>query len=127
TITAAQGSLAANNYSFNFVNGTLTVNKASVTVTADAQTKIYGTTDPAPLSYKVTSGSLANSDAFTGALTRDPGENVGGYSINQNTLALNSNYVLTYVGAELTITPATLTVSVADATRPYGDQIGRAS
>ena len=35
-ITAAQGTLAATNYSFSFVNGTLTVNKATLTVTATA-------------------------------------------------------------------------------------------
>jgi len=35
-IVAAVGTLAATNYSFTFVNGTLTVDKATVTVTADA-------------------------------------------------------------------------------------------
>ena len=47
-----------------------------VTVTADAKTKVYGNADPA-LTYHITSGSLAFSDAFSGALTRAAGENVG--------------------------------------------------
>src|SRR5262249_50741216 len=35
TITAAAGSLAAGNYSFSFVNGTLAVTKATLTIKAD--------------------------------------------------------------------------------------------
>src|SRR5439155_1354616 len=73
------------------------------------------------LTYQITSGSLAFSDAFTGALTRAAGENVGTYSIQQGTLALSSNYVLTYVGANLTITKATLTVTADNKTRQYSD------
>jgi hypothetical protein len=79
-------------------------------VTADAQSKVYGTNDPA-LTYKVISGSLVSNDAFTGALARNAGENVGSYAITQGTLALTSNYALTYVGANLTITQATLTIT----------------
>src|SRR5439155_24447452 len=46
TIMAAQGTLAAGNYSFVFVNGTLTVVKATLTVTADNTSKTYR--DPNP-------------------------------------------------------------------------------
>jgi hypothetical protein len=42
TITAAQGTLSAANYAFVYSNGTLTVNKAHLTVTADNKTKVYG-------------------------------------------------------------------------------------
>src|SRR6185437_11318130 len=108
------------NYSVTLNKGILTVTARALTVAADAKQKVYGTSDPA-LTYQVTNGSLANGDVFTGALTRDAGENVGSYAINQGTLAVNSNYVLTYVGAKLTISPATLTVTPADASRPYGD------
>jgi len=51
----------------------------------------------------VTAGSLAAGDSFTGALTRVAGEAVSSYAILQGTLALNSNYTLSYVGATLTI------------------------
>jgi hypothetical protein len=90
------------NYNVTPYNGTLTVNARPITVTADAKTKIFGDADPA-LTYQVTSGSLAFSDAFTGGLTRAEGENVGAYAIQQGTVALNDNYTLTYVGADLTI------------------------
>src|SRR5207247_2422863 len=70
----------------------------------------------------VTSGSLVGTDAFTGSLTRAAGESVAGspYAIKQGTVALNSNYALTYVGASLTISKATLTVSADNMSRAYG-------
>src|SRR5207237_62323 len=84
-----------------------------------SQTKVYGAADPA-LTYKITSGSLVTGDAFTGALTRDAGENVGSYAIKQGTLSLSSNYALTFVGASLSVTPAPLSVSTDDKARLYG-------
>jgi hypothetical protein len=113
---------AAANYTFTYVAGALTINKRPVTVTADAQTKIYGDSDPA-LTYKLTTGSLVNGDTFTGSLARATGESVAGspYPINQGTLALSNNYLLTYVGANLTITPAPLTVTATAQSKHYGD------
>ena len=90
---------------------------APLTVTADPQTKVYGASDPA-LTYKVTSGSLVNGDSFTGALTRQPGESVGTYAIQQGTLTAGSNYNLSYVGASLTITKANTTTVVASSPNP---------
>jgi hypothetical protein len=90
-----------------------------VTVTADAKTKTYGEADPA-LTYQVTSGSLAFSDSFSGALARDAGETVGSYAITQGTLALTTNYTLAFVGADLTIGKRTLTVTARSASRPFG-------
>ncbi|PIQ51638.1 MAG: hypothetical protein COW02_13705, partial [Comamonadaceae bacterium CG12_big_fil_rev_8_21_14_0_65_59_15] len=47
TISASAGTLAATNYDFtNLVNGTLTINKAHLTVTANNQTRLYGQTNP---------------------------------------------------------------------------------
>jgi hypothetical protein len=45
-ITAAQGTLSANNYSFTFAKGTLTINKADLTVKADDKSKTYGDDNP---------------------------------------------------------------------------------
>jgi MBG domain (YGX type)/Bacterial Ig-like domain (group 3)/Galactose oxidase, central domain len=119
-ITCTQGTLTAGNYDFNpFVDGTLTITARPITITADAQQKIYGAADPA-LTYKIASGSLVNSDALSGSLTRDAGENVGVYVIRQGTLALSSNYALTYVGANLIINKAPLTVKANDASMSYG-------
>jgi hypothetical protein len=91
----------------------VTVNPRPITVTADAQTKVYGETDP-ELTYQITAGSLVFGDVFTGGLTRVAGEDAGTYAITQGSLALNSNYILTYIGANLTITRATPTLSVTN-------------
>jgi hypothetical protein len=94
-------------------SGTLTIEPKPVTVTADAKSKVAGEPDPT-LTHQITAGSLAFDDVFSGALTREPGEAVGAYAILQGTLALNSNYTLTYVGANLTITdasPPTITLT----------------
>ncbi len=82
--------------------GTLSVAKRAISVKADDKTKPVGGTDPA-LTYTVSAGSLTGSDAFTGALTRDPGETAGEYAIKQGTLALSNNYILAFTAGQLTI------------------------
>jgi len=107
------------NYAITYDNtGVLTVTARPVTVTADAKTKTYGNADPA-LTYQITSGSLAFSDAFSGSLTRAAGEGVGTYAITQGTLALSGNYDLTYMGANLTITARVLTVGATGVNKVY--------
>ncbi|MBI2185846.1 MAG: MBG-2 domain-containing protein [Acidobacteria bacterium] len=80
---------------------------------------MYGEADPA-LTYQVTTGILVEGDGFGGELTRDAGETVGTYAIHQGTVALSSNYSLTFVGANLTVTRATLTITADDWTKTYG-------
>ena len=104
-----QGTLTAgSNYTITFVSADFSITAKPITVTADSQSKVYGDPDPA-LTYQITSGSLVGSDAFSGNLTRDPGEDVGTYAITIGTLAIDddnsgNNYDLTYFGANLTIT-----------------------
>ena len=45
-IQIQQGSLSAKNYSFQLKNGVLTIQKTTLTVTADAKTKKYGSENP---------------------------------------------------------------------------------
>ena len=99
-------------------NFVYTISRA-ITVTADAISIAYGDSEPA-LTYKVTSGALLAGDAFTGSLVRDPGTNVGTYAIKQGTLALNNNYVLTFVGANLTIGSVVVNVTASGGTMVYG-------
>jgi gliding motility-associated-like protein len=97
-----------------------------ITVTADAgQHKVYGSADPAIYTYTSVPavGALLPNGAtvsFTGALSRVAGENVGTYAITQGSVA-NSNYTITYNGADLTITPLAVTVTAAAKTKTYGD------
>ena len=109
-----QGSLTLSpNYALTYLGANLTITPRPVEVTADAKTKVYGDPDPA-LTYQLTGGTLVGGDGFSGALTRAAGEDVGTHAIQQGTLTLGGNYTLTFVGADLTITPRPVTVT-ADA------------
>ena len=93
------------------VSQNFTVNPRAITVTADAKSKVYGSSDPA-FTYSLTTGSLVLGDALTGALTRATGTDVGAYQIQQGTLTTSNNpkYAITFVGADLSITRATPTL-----------------
>ena len=119
------------NYTITKTNGTLTVNKRTLTVKAEAKSKTYGAGDPG-LTYTYSNQVSGQTPKFSGALSRDAGENVGIYEIKQNTLALadNSpflanNYTLAYTGANLTINKAaTATAAAADKTYNGASQTG---
>ena len=99
-----KGSVELNkNYIIEYKSGIFEITPELVTVTATARKKVFGEDDP-ELTYKITSGTLVHDDSFTGALTRDPGEEVGVYLINQGDLALSNNYTLTFIQAYFTIT-----------------------
>jgi hypothetical protein len=72
-----------------------------------------------------TTSSLGTGTAIVGALDRAPGETVAGspYAILQGTVsnANNPNYVITFVGANFTITPRPVTVTADPKTKVYGD------
>jgi Ca2+-binding RTX toxin-like protein len=103
----------AGNNDFLPASGTTAVDIAPrpVTVTASSATKVYGTADPA-LTYRVTEGSLVIGDSFRGALTRQPGEDAGTYAILLGTLTAGGNYTLKFAGANLTVTPAPVSVAL---------------
>lgn len=104
TNITVQQSASDNYFASNVITQTLTVNPMPITIQVDASnTKIYGNPDP-QLSYSITNGTLAKADQITGKMVRASGENVGTYAINQGTLALNSNYVITFIPGNFTIT-----------------------
>src|SRR5207253_2719834 len=108
---------AQSGFSASSATGTLHVDPRPIMAKADSKSKTYGTADPI-LTYQIASGSLASGDNFTGSLTRFAGADVGTYSIRQGTLALSANYALTYVGADLTITPAPTATAISSAPNP---------
>ncbi|MBZ9988118.1 filamentous hemagglutinin N-terminal domain-containing protein [Mesorhizobium sp. BH1-1-5] len=115
TYGIAQGTLDNGNYAISYIGADLTVGKRSVTVTATAgQGKTYGNADPSSYSYAYS--DLGGGAALVGALDRAAGENAGGYAIGRGTLtdAANSNYDITFVGADFTIAKRAITVT-ADA------------
>ena len=120
----SQGTLTANsNYTIHFTGSSLTITPATLTITANPQTKVYGQPDPT-LTYTATGFQFSDTAAsvLTGALARAPGETVAGspYAITQGTLMANSNYTIHFTGSSLTITPATLTITANPQTKVYG-------
>jgi hypothetical protein len=94
------------------VDQSFTVAKATLTITADPQTKVYGAGDPV-LTYIQT--GLVNGDqaaVITGSLIRAAGETVGSYAILQGSIAAGGNYTVNFVSANLTVTKATATVTL---------------
>ncbi|MHB9797416.1 MBG domain-containing protein [Pseudomonas sp. MT3] len=115
---------AGSNYILRYVKGDFEITPATLTLTADGKTKVYGDLDPA-LTYKVSGLKLNDTQEKVlngGALDRTAGENVGDYGINQGSLdVLGENYVLSFQGNTFSITPATLTVRADSKTKVYGD------
>jgi hypothetical protein len=130
-ITIAAGTLAAANYTVNLpanlVNGTLTITKAPLTVTAVSTSRPYGDANPTltALISGYRNGQNLASSGVTGApsLTTDATATspVGPYDIlaTAGTLA-SANYSFTVFGGTLTVTKAPLTVTANNASREYG-------
>jgi hypothetical protein len=99
-----------------------TVSPAPLTVTADNQARLYGDPNPAFTGPVI---GVQNNDAITAtyATTATPASNVGSYAIVPTLLDPNNrlrNYSVTVHNGTLTVKPALLTVTAADATRTYG-------
>lgn len=115
--------VAAPNYTIKWVDSTLTVNARAITVRPDAATKVYGEDDP-ELTYTVVDGAryvLEGTDLVDLHVEREAGEDVGTYEMT--VVGEDSNFIITKEPADFTITPRTLTVSMAeDISRVYGDE-----
>ena len=108
TYAITQGNLAASaNYAVTYAGANLTINQRPLVITADAQSRPVGDPNPA-LTYVIGGRGLVNGDTLTGGLataaTLQSG--AGSYAITEGTLAANPNYAMTYVGANLTVTPS---------------------
>jgi hypothetical protein len=105
-ITAAQGTLASANYSFNFVPGSLTINKAALTVTADNKSKLVGAPNPPfTASYSgfvLGQGPGVLGGALTFNTTATASSPVGSYLIIPSGLT-SPNYNITFVNGTLNI------------------------
>ncbi|KOH42808.1 hypothetical protein NC99_43650 [Sunxiuqinia dokdonensis] len=117
-----QGTLTAGaNYDLSFVSSDFSITQKPITVTADAgQTKVYGEADPV-FTYAV-APALETGDSFSGELSRAAGEDVGFYAIGQGTLTASSNYDLSFVSNDFSITQKPITVTAdAGQTKVYGE------
>ncbi|HKT49405.1 MAG TPA: MBG domain-containing protein [Candidatus Angelobacter sp.] len=118
------GTGALANYTVTLVNGTLTINPAPLSVTADNATRVYGDPNPA---FTGTITGLKNGDNITfSATSADPTAAVGTYPIVPVLVDPNGklvNYTVTATNGTLTVTPAPLTVTAANASMVFGDPV----
>lgn len=110
----------------------LTVAPRPIVVKADSKSKVYGEANPG-LTYAVESDKglgapsrgLLSGENLTGSLvtSASAGSSVGDYVIDQGTLSdlNNSNYAITYVEANLTVTPRPITLLAEAKSKVYGE------
>jgi hypothetical protein len=113
------GGLTSSNYDITFVAGTLTVSAATLTVTADSVSRVFGSANPT-LTYTVT-GFVNNDPASVVSgtpnvsTTATPASTVGNYAITVDVGALNAtNYTFAVQNGVLTITRATPVITWSD-------------
>ncbi|MDB4922822.1 MBG domain-containing protein, partial [Mucilaginibacter sp.] len=123
-ITASQAGDATHAAASNVIKG-LTVNAASLTITADNQTKAYGAALPTlTASYSgfvnsETSASLTTLPTLSTAATASSHVAGSPYSITASG-AVDANYSISYVAGTLTVTTGSLTVTANNQTKAYG-------
>ena len=123
TYTIKQSGAKAQNYVFEYENGTLTVNKAPLSATVNNSTKVYGSNNP---TFTINYSGLKNGETvpvwitaptFQTDATKQSG--VGQYAVKAIN-AVPKNYNLSAITAgTLTITPAPLTIKANNASRLY--------
>ena len=111
---------AAQNYSFTYVKGTLTITQANpVTVTAKSYSRQYGEANPA-FEYTSSGAALSGIPSITcEAIVTSP---VGEYDIVVSKGSV-TNYNDTYVNGKLTVTKAPLTITAKNYAIKQGDAL----
>ncbi|WP_157972209.1 MBG domain-containing protein, partial [Pleomorphovibrio marinus] len=111
------------NYAITLEAGELEVTRASLTITADDQSKVYGEENP---SLTFTYFGLANGDT---EVSTEPGistaalasSGVGTYPITLDG-GSDDNYAITLKAGELEVTRASLTITADDQSKVYGEE-----
>ncbi|MEN9897663.1 MAG: hypothetical protein RLZZ66_1312 [Pseudomonadota bacterium] len=112
-------SLVNTNYTISYTPANFDITPASLTISANAKSKLYGDADPL-LTYTVSGFKGSDTTGnLSGGLSRADGENVGTYSIASS--LVNPNYAISYTPANFDITPASLTISAIAKSKLYGD------
>jgi len=123
-ITFGSGTKAGN-YAITFAsdNNAFSITQRPIIISADDKSKTYSISDP-KLTWEAESKSNGRGrlygDSFTGTLGRTAGENVADYEITQGSLD-NSNYAITFIGANLTIIPRHITLHASSKSKIYGE------
>ena len=135
TLTISGGSGAGNYYFKDYLPANLKIKKAEITITADAKSKKYGTSDPGlTFNSAGVKGSTWSFDNIT--LSRANGEDVGTYDITPDVSAatireigtynkgwrdVTANYTFKAVKGTFTIEQGGIVVTIKDAEKFYGE------
>ncbi len=128
TYTITPSGLTSNNYNITYNNGTLLVNKAPLSITANNIEKTYDgkiydgekTVTYNGLVNNETASVLSGSLSFDG--THKDAVNAGTYSVEPNGLSSN-NYSITYNNGSLTINKAPLSITANDIEKTYDGKV----
>jgi sugar lactone lactonase YvrE len=128
-ISISAGSLAAANYTFQFVPGVLVVQKLILKVTTENASMTYGGPMP-PFSYAITgfvngdTAATSLSGTFAAVSNNYAAAAPGSYVISEGIGSVHSaNYSVVFVAGVLTIAKALLTVTPANLSMTYGGQL----
>jgi hypothetical protein len=124
SIEAKIGDLAAANYSFRFEPGTLSITPATLTVTANNQSRKYGETNP---EFTFLVSGIKNGEDYTKVTdapivfgtTATPSSAAGEYAIKAVSNATSANYTITSIDGKLTVNKAELIVKAENKTKVY--------
>ncbi len=116
-------------YTFSYVNGTLTVGQAVLTITANPAGSVYGGALVPAGSLTVSYSGFVNGDG-PGNLNVRPtvtntavaGSPAGSYVLTPSG-AVDPNYAIQYVNGNYTISPAALTVTAINQSMTYGGTV----
>jgi hypothetical protein len=119
TLTSATGT-GLGNYTISYVNGSLTITPAPLTITGNTTTSQY-TANAQTNGYTVSGLLTGNGDSITGVSTLASRTNVGttNDTLTSATGTGLGNYTISYVNGSLTITPAPLTLNAVTGTKVY--------
>ncbi len=108
----------------------LTINPATLTITANNDSKTYGTLKTiSGTAFTETGLVTANGDTITGVTETSTGApvsaTVGTYNIVPSAAVGTglSNYTIGYVNGKMTVNPATLTITANSTSKTYGQAI----
>jgi hypothetical protein len=130
TYPITAGGAASANYTISYVNGTLSVTAAALTVTANDQSRVHGAANP-PLTFSY--GGFVNGDtaasvttAPAAATTATTASAVGTYPITVSG-AVAPNYSIVYVNGSLTVVPNTAPSFTKGANQTVAEDTGAQS
>ncbi|MBQ7977010.1 MAG: hypothetical protein IJ301_00205 [Clostridia bacterium] len=124
--TILVGTLASNNYAFEFRTAKFEITPASLVIKGVSASKTYGKSDPVLtyLTFNLNDEPVSvEAGEITGNLVREAGENVGEYAIlNGNVTSVNYTLTFSLDDACFTISPRTAYVVFGEYMQVYGEE-----